>query len=234
MLTLDLPGLFGSMARPANRRVKIKDLVEFSDLLHIISDPIVVRIYAGRDREERDSFRADLVEILRIPLGLTLTCSNYSHTLSRNHVNVSVTAMSQALYALRARICRVSFFGMKWRPAKAEPILDRFIENYRAEMGSSVLVQKNMFDYGVRFSTEDLVLYSLSEDQRRTRKYIEGIVHLMCNSLEYGSLDFRHVVNQRIMRVKVYQKMCHEVLSVMQRQMLDHMPISMRTMHTRL
>lgn len=28
-------------------------------------------------------------------------------------------------------------------------------------------------------------------------------MHLMCNSLEYGSLDFMHVVDQRIMRVKV-------------------------------
>jgi len=62
--------------------VKIRDLVEFSDWLHVVSDPIVVRVYAGRDREERDSFRADLVEMLRIPLGLTLTCSNDSHTLS--------------------------------------------------------------------------------------------------------------------------------------------------------
>lgn len=31
MLTLDLPDLFGIMARPANCRAKIKDLVEFSD-----------------------------------------------------------------------------------------------------------------------------------------------------------------------------------------------------------
>ena len=161
MLILDLPGLFGSMAHPANRRVKIKDLVKFSDWLHVISDPIVVRVYAGRDRDERDSFRADLVEMLRIPLGLTLIYSNDSHTLSRNHVNVLVTAMLQALYALRARICRVSFFGMKLRLTEAEPILDRFIENYRAELGSSVPVQKNMFDYGVRFPTEDLILYNL-------------------------------------------------------------------------
>jgi hypothetical protein len=109
MLTRDLPDLFGIMACSANRRVKIRDLVEFSDWFHVVSDPIVVRVYAGRDRDERDSFRANLVEMLRIPLGLTLTYSNDSHTLSCNHVNVSVSAMSQALHALGARICRVSF-----------------------------------------------------------------------------------------------------------------------------
>lgn len=113
MLTRDLPDLFGIMACSANRRVKIRDLVEFSDGLHVVSDPIVVRFYAGRNREERDSFRIDLVEMLRIPLGLTLTCSNDSHTLSCNHVNVLVSAMSQVLHVLGARICRISFFGMK-------------------------------------------------------------------------------------------------------------------------
>ena len=46
-----------------------------------------MRVYAGRNREEGDSFRADLVKMLRIPLGLILTCSNDSHTLSRNQVN---------------------------------------------------------------------------------------------------------------------------------------------------
>lgn len=125
MLTRELSDLFGIMARLANRLVKIRDLVEFSDWLHVMSDPIVVRVYAGRDREERDSFRADLVEMLRILLGLTLTCSTDSYTLSRNQVNVSVSAMSQAL---GARICRVSFFGIKWRFTEAKPILDGFID----------------------------------------------------------------------------------------------------------
>lgn len=101
-------------------------------------------------------------------------------------------------------------------------------------MGFIVVVRKNIFDYEVRFHTDDLVLYNFSDDQRRARKYREGTVHLMCNSQEYGSLDFRPIIDQRIMRVKVYQELCHEILSVIQGQMLDHMPINMRTMHTRL
>lgn len=47
MLTKDLPELFGIMGRPANRKVKVKDLVRFDHWLHVISDPIVVKIYAG-------------------------------------------------------------------------------------------------------------------------------------------------------------------------------------------
>ena len=77
-------------------------------------------------------------------MGLTLTCSNDSHTLSRNHVNVSEFAMSQGLHALGAKICRVSSFEMKWRLTEAEPILDRFIDRYRAEMEAFVHVQKNL------------------------------------------------------------------------------------------
>ena len=95
MLTRDLPELFGIMARPANRRMKIRDLVEFSDWLHVVSNPIVVRVSAGSDRAEMDSFRADLVEMLRVPLGLTLTCSNDSQTLS------AIRLMCQCLLRLR-------------------------------------------------------------------------------------------------------------------------------------
>ncbi len=43
MLTRDLPALFGIMARPANRKVPVRDLPEFDDWLHVISDPIVVK-----------------------------------------------------------------------------------------------------------------------------------------------------------------------------------------------
>ena len=69
MLTGDLPDLFGIMARPANRKVKIRDLLEFSDWLHVISDPIVVRVFGGSDADQRDGFRAELVDRLRVDFG---------------------------------------------------------------------------------------------------------------------------------------------------------------------
>ncbi len=149
MLTKDLSALFGIMARPANRKVSVRDLPEFDDWLHVISNPIVVKVYAGSDEHERAAFKDDLVDTLRRGFGMTLTCSLDSLTLSRNQVNVPIAAMSDALHSLGARVCRVSFFGMKWDIPDAEPIIDRFIQQYHAEMGSSVPTQKNMFDYGV-------------------------------------------------------------------------------------
>jgi hypothetical protein len=52
MLTRDLPALLGIMARPVNRKVPVKDLPEFDDWFHVISDPIVVKVYAGSDEHK--------------------------------------------------------------------------------------------------------------------------------------------------------------------------------------
>ena len=44
--------------------------------------------------------------------------------------------------------------------------------------------------------------------------YNEGIVHKMCNNEEYGSVDFKPTFDSRIMRVKIYQKLCHEIFTM--------------------
>ncbi len=234
MLTTDLPALFGIMARPANRKVPVRDLPDFDDWLHVISDPIVVKVYAGSDEQERAAFKDDLVNTLRQAFGMTLICSPDSLTLSRNQVNVPISAMSDALHSLGARVCRVSFFGMKWKMQDAEPRIDGFIQRYRAKMGSSVPTQKNMFDYGIQFLTGGLQLYKFGEAQCEARRFREGTVHEMCNEAGYGSLDFRPILDPHVVKVKVYQVLCHDILSVIQRQMLDDMPATMRTMRTRL
>jgi hypothetical protein len=59
-------------------------------------------------------------------------------------------------------------------------------------------------------------------------------VHEMCNEAGYGSLDFRPILDRHIVKVKVYQVLCHEILSMIHRQMLDDMPATMCTMCTRL
>jgi hypothetical protein len=138
MLTIDLPALFGIMARLANRKVLVRDLPKFDIWLHVISDPIVVKVYAGSDEHERAAFKDDLVDTLCRGFGMTLTCSSNSLTLSRNQVNVPIAAMSDALHSLGATVCQVSFFGMKWEIPDAEPMIDRFIQRYHAEMGFSV------------------------------------------------------------------------------------------------
>ncbi len=116
----------------------MKDLPEFHDWLHVIFDPIVVKVYVGSDEHERVAFKDDLVNTLRRTFDMTLTCSPDSLTLSRNQVNVLISGMSDVLHSLGARVCRVSFFGMKWEIPDAEPMIDRFIQRYRAKMGFSI------------------------------------------------------------------------------------------------
>jgi hypothetical protein len=55
----------------------------------------------------------------------------------------------------------------------------------------------------------------------------------MCNVQGYGTLDFRPIIDPHIIKVKVYHVLCHEILSVIQRQMLDDMAPTMRTMRIR-
>ncbi len=83
--------------------------------------------------------------------GMTLTCSHDSLTLSHNQVNVPISAISDILHSLGAKICQVSFFGMKWEISNVKLMIDRFIQWYRAKMGLYVPIKKNMFDYEVQF-----------------------------------------------------------------------------------
>ena len=176
MLTFDLPELFGIMARPTNRKVRVKDLQEFDDWLHVSFDPIVVKVYVGNGKEERKDFKDQLVTLLQAGYGMALTCNRDSLTLSRNQVNIHVWAMLHALHDLGARICQVQFFGMKWEISVVEPKIDHFIERYHVEMGSFVPLGKNMFDYGILFLEKRIHLYKFSDAQRDARNFVEGHV----------------------------------------------------------
>ncbi|KAG0563072.1 hypothetical protein KC19_8G003000 [Ceratodon purpureus] len=233
MLTMDLPSLFGIMARPANRKIRIRDSLEFRDWLHVISDPVVVRVYAGSTEHEVRRFRDQVVENLRTGFGLTLTPNPDFRLLSRNQVNVSISALSIVLHHLGARICRVSFFGMKWNLPSAEPIIDRYIGRYRDQMGASVPEGKNFFDYGFSIPSDQIELFGFSEAQLQSHQFREGRVHEMCDMEGFGSLSLNPSIDERISRVKIYQELCHEILSVLPRMMLDDMPSTMRTMRTR-
>jgi hypothetical protein len=82
--------------------------------------------------------------------------------------------------------------------------------------------------------SSSLQFYKFNEVQCKAQRFREGTVHEMCNVAGYGSLDFRPIIDPYIVKVKVYQVLCDEILSVIQRQMLDDMPATMRTMRTRL
>lgn len=65
MLIEDLFEVFGTMVRPANRKVSINDLPEFADGMLVLSDPVVVKIFAGSNQEERMEFKSKMISILR-------------------------------------------------------------------------------------------------------------------------------------------------------------------------
>ncbi len=101
-------------------------------------------------------------------------------------------------------------------------------------MGFFILVQNNVFDYGIKYRTNGLQFYMFSEVQLEARKFKEGTLHKMCNVQGFGSLDFRPIIKQHIVKIKVYQILCHEILSMIQRQMLKNdMPTIMRIMRIR-
>ena len=166
MLTGDLPSMFGIMARPANMVIRVWDSFELADWLHVISDPVVVRIYAGRTEDEVRSFRDSVVELLRTLFGFTLISSRDIHMLSRNHVNVPISALSDCLHIFGTRICRVSFFGIKWDLFRAKSIIDHYIGRYHEQMGCSVHDGKNSFDYGLRLDNTNIVLLEISRLKR--------------------------------------------------------------------
>ena len=56
----------------------------------------------------------------------------------------------------------------------------------------------------------------------------------MCNLEGYGSVTFRPTIDERIHKVKLYQKLCHEVMFVIHNQNLDDMPAITFMMHNRL
>lgn len=81
------------MALPANMMIRVRDRHEFADWLHVISDHVVVRIYAESTEDEVHSFRDDVIETLRTLFGVTLTLSRDFHMLLRNQVNVPICAL---------------------------------------------------------------------------------------------------------------------------------------------
>ena len=134
MLTRGFFDLFGIMARPANQRVQARDLSKFSDWLHVILDPVMVKVFAGGIEAQRMAFRKSMIQELQLVHGFTLTSSTDSSTLIQNQVNLSISVMSNALHTLGAKLYPVSFYGMKWAIRHAEPVLDRFIYQYRARV----------------------------------------------------------------------------------------------------
>jgi hypothetical protein len=72
MSILDQLTLFGCMACLACRQIPIRDLPKFIGWLHVISDLIVVKVFAGNHNEVMEVFKATLVKYLRTDFVVTL------------------------------------------------------------------------------------------------------------------------------------------------------------------
>jgi hypothetical protein len=58
---------------------------------------------------------------------------------------------------------------------EAEPIIDSFVEHYLSKMGDQVHVERNIFDYGVGFPEDGVILYRFSEDQIASNFLLKGV-----------------------------------------------------------
>ena len=188
MLSQDLPMLLGSIIRPDNRKVRIRDFEGFEDWLYVISDLIVVGIFAGETNVEKELTKIGILEAFKTSFGITSTSNASSLILSKNQVNVSTIVMTKALHISGAKICKVEFFGMKMPIRIAKPLIDnlvrRYLESLTEELEPQILHHKSIFDIGVVKPTERLELYSFDIEQRRAWKYREGQVHKMCNQVK--------------------------------------------------
>ena len=70
MCTLDFPILFGYIARPVNRQIVFKDEDSFNNMIHVLSDPIVVEIYDGDKFQLRRSKKISSILRMLQHLGL--------------------------------------------------------------------------------------------------------------------------------------------------------------------
>jgi hypothetical protein len=233
MLTNDLPDLLGQVARPANRQIHARDSIAFKDWIHVISDPIVVKIYGGDSTARRQSTKRRIISELKKFHHFTLTSNENQFVLSKNQVNVSMKFMAREIYNSGARACRVCFFGMKWDLPDAESKIDEYISNYNNVMNNHAIRGKNTFDIGVLHPSEVVDLFSFSVAQRHAQTTSCRCTHEMCNADKFGSLDFCVEVDACILRIKVYQELCHGVLSVIPKDFLDDMPRTMLTVKTR-
>jgi hypothetical protein len=94
MMTEDFSTLFRRIGRSCNKKVKINDLEEFACWIHVISDPVIMKVYGGTNQLERNAFKDEIVRTLKSRFGMTLSPNYDSMTISKNQVNIMVFVMS--------------------------------------------------------------------------------------------------------------------------------------------
>ena len=82
------------------------------------------------------------------------------------------------------------------------------------------------FDYRVGFLLKE---YLYSDFQVFYRRFIIKHVHDMYNVKGFNLVNFRSTIDKHIVKVKIYQELCHEVFSVIYKYNLENMSPILRT-----
>ena len=82
-------------------------------------------------------------------------------------------------------------------------------------------------------SGREIVLLVFSEAQKLSHMFVEDCVHEMCVIERFGSVRLNPNIDVRIFRINIYHDLCHGILSVLQRMMLDNIPSTLRMMRTK-
>nr|PNR33687.1 hypothetical protein PHYPA_023503 [Physcomitrium patens] len=139
----DLSSLFGEIIHLVKRRIHVRDLEYFQTWLHVIFDPVLVKVNISDIAKERKFHKYAIFRELRRNHRLVLTLSNSSMVLFKSQVNVPIRAIVDALHACGHVECRVGFSGMKWAFLKAQPKIDLFVEYHMILHGTTTVVTRN-------------------------------------------------------------------------------------------
>ena len=66
MLSQNLSLLLGAIIRPANRKVRLRNFEGFRNWLHVISDLVVIKVYAGETDVERKLTKVKILKPLKL------------------------------------------------------------------------------------------------------------------------------------------------------------------------
>jgi hypothetical protein len=206
----------------------------FEEWLHVISEPVVVRVDVGATPEQRQQAKRSICLDLRRNHLLSLTVNMDDLVLSKSQMNMPLEAMVDALRACGYKECRVGFYGMKWAYPKAQPRIDRCVELHFPLRGVLATVKRNQFDVGITLRTTAVDIFHFSERQIFPhRVFRQGKVYDMFNIVGFGALEFKVPSHEGLEHVKLYQEVTHAVLSGVQKSTLDDMPKSVRTLKSR-
>lgn len=76
--------------------------------------------------------------------------------------------------------------------------IDNFIKRYRVQMGSSVPIGHNIFDYGAWYFIDAVLLFKFSNQYHHARMYMEGSVHEMWNAPSFGYFKCKSLFVHRL------------------------------------